>query len=394
MCDTVVVVEDDRVWFAKNSDRDPNEAQVLEWWPARAPDGGTVRCTWIDVPQVATTNAVLISRPAWMWGCEMGTNEHGVTIGNEAVFTREPYADSGLTGMDLIRLALERSDSAEGAVGTITDLLGEHGQGGGCGHEDRGFTYHNSFIVADPTTAFVLETAGRHWAVESVTGVRSISNGLTIPGFADEHSDRLRSRVASCRSRQTRTTELAHGVASPTNLFALLRDDGPGNAVPRYSPLNGAMSAPNMKAGGLVANSQTTSSWVSELRPGRHRHWATGTAGPDTSLFKPVAVATPVDVGEPGEGYDPAALWWSHEVLHRIVDRDPARLRDLFTVERDAVEARWVRDDVSSAEAFAKAGALEAVWTERVRAAVGRDTRPWWVRRYWGARDRRAGMPL
>jgi dipeptidase len=327
-----------------------------------------------------------------MWGAEMGTNEHGVTIGNEAVFTREPYAKMGLLGMDLLRLALERADNAQAAVEVIGSLLAMHGQGGSCSAERPGSTYHNSFIVADPRRAFVLETAGRRTAVEEIHGTRSISNGLTIPGFAERFRDPLKSRVAACNARQFRTSSLARNATGPADLMRILRDHGTADALPGYSWINGGLGAPCVHAAGIVAGSQTTASWVARLRPDKLEHWVTATAAPCTGLFKPVSVDQPLELGPaPGVNAD-TSLWWRHERLHRAALRDPARLFPLFAPERDTIESAWLAAPPDSQAAFDEHGRLESRWLERVLAEPARDVRPWYVRRFWQRANARAGI--
>ena len=174
MCDTIVALpgsSGDRITlFGKNSDRERNEAQTVEIFPrADHAPGAELACTYITIPQVRHTHAVLLCRPFWMWGAEMGANEHGVVIGNEAVHARTPpQEEKALIGMDLLRLALERATTAAEAVEVMITLLECHGQGGSCGHLTPRY-YHNSFIVADPREAFVLETMRREWLVARAT---------------------------------------------------------------------------------------------------------------------------------------------------------------------------------------------------------------------------------
>lgn len=387
MCDTLVAIgnttADGTVILAKNSDREPNEAHVLVHIPhAHHEPGSAVKCTYIEVPQVPETYEVLLCKPFWIWGCEMGVNEHGVAIGNEAVFTREPYSKTpGLIGMDFIRLALERADTARRALEIIVQLLETYGQGGNCGFRHKTY-YHNSYIIADPREAWVLETVGKQWAAERVQDVRTISNGLTIgsewdeasPGlveyavergwcksrddfhFARCYSDFLYTRLDGCRPRQRRSTailEAQKGRITVETMMAALRDHGPeASADPLWNPGRGwIMDTICVHAGwGPTRPSQSVGAMIAHLIPGMPVVWVTGTSGICTSIFKPVFLGGAglpsipgLDV-EPTGTDDPRTLWWSHERLHRQVIRDYASRMPLYREERDALEASFLRE--------------------------------------------------
>jgi hypothetical protein len=195
VCDCLValpaVTDGPYTLFAKNSDRPPTEVQEVSWSPPRR-DAGAVRVTHIAVDaHPAETLGCLLSRPTWCWGAEHGVNEAGVAIGNVTVYTtRDPRtANPALIGMDLVRLALERATTASQAVEVATALLERYGQGGS-GHDlARGLDrpYWSSFLVADPQTAWVIDTSGNEWMAEQVDRTRAISNRTSIPAFDDVH---------------------------------------------------------------------------------------------------------------------------------------------------------------------------------------------------------------
>ena len=170
-CDTLVATAtataDHSVIFAKNSDRLSEECQHLRVYPTRDWEkDATVRCQYVTLPQARHTHRVLGSQPFWLWGFEHGINERGVVIGNEAIWTTAARAKVGLLGMDLIRLGLERGATAREALDVMTALLEKHGQGGSPRHNDPKATcYDSSFILADPSEAWVLETSGRDWVL-------------------------------------------------------------------------------------------------------------------------------------------------------------------------------------------------------------------------------------
>jgi secernin len=405
MCDTLVAVGDDAVAFAKNSDREPSEAQVVE-----------------HVERTGDKNEIVISRPVWMSGAEMGANEHGLAIGNEAVFTRVPMEPSAPLGMDLLRDALERCKDADEALDRITWRIGREGQTG-IGFRNKKLRYHNAFLIADARHAWLLETAGRFWAACWIrNGIRTASNVLSIgvdytkvgPGTIEgarslgftrrgETFDFRRAFAAPVMGwlsggevrRACTRDALASGDAGVVDLARALRDHGgasPASGARIVAPCAHASWIPTRGSG------QTTGSMISILREGGTRHFFTGTSAPCLSVFKPVPLGRGrVDTGPmPGEeGYDAQSLFWRHERLHRAVLESYDRRRASFEGERVAFETKVFAETGPTA---ARASEIFAEHRERVRAwhdmaiASGRRL-PSVAGAWWRRQSKRDGIP-
>ncbi len=443
MCDTIVAASkataDGSVILAKNSDREANEAQLLKYiarrnWGSKK----AVQCTYMSLPQVKTTHEILISNPFWMWGCEMGANEYGLAIGNEAVFTREPYEKTGLLGMDIMRLALERCKTAYDALMLSTELIEQYGQGGNAGMEHRLY-YHNSFIFADPSEAYVLETANKQWVAVKVDGIRSISNGLTIEeeyhysskniedyarkkgylkkgktfNFKECFSDWFYTYFSRGTARQSRTTHCAmrhYGSITPHSMFAFLRDHG--NDQEYISPDKTDMGTVCMHASLLPTRpSQSVAAFVAHLRKDTPVFWAIGSSGTCTSVFMPFyLVGKEIDYF-PANGtstYSPEVYWWMHEKIHRqaIFKWDYFQRTiapTINTLEDEFIQKEnelYKKKNTSKQKYFdfskqcvEKVIALHDRWDKELKAAPASPTRLSF-KLFWNSQSKKAMIPL
>jgi dipeptidase len=373
MCDTLLATPNSTrgsiTLFAKNSDRQRNEAQAVQCFSGMEfPDDSYLTCTYISIPQARRVHATVLSRPYWIWGAEMGANEHGVVIGNEGLHARDPAPrENALTGMDYVRLGLERAETASEAVCVITKLLEEFGQGGNCGHMTPNY-YNNGFLIADHAEAFVLETVGRDWLTERICQVRSLSNTYSIgrgadrtsagfaalirrfgwsrnstPDYAEVIRDPNREHIGHAGERRARSSSLLQsldGQLSAIGMMNILRDHGPTNqGIPaRGKPDYNVTLC--MHAGSDERPGQTVASWVSDLHSRHAVHWVTGTAAPCTSIFKPVLmdVALPAHGPDPTDQFNAKTLWWWHEQLHRAALIDLSAFIADIRRERDELE--------------------------------------------------------
>jgi len=293
--------------FAKNSDRSPREHQRVEWYPPRREDA--TRTTHLMIaPALGPTIGFVGSRPAWAWGVEHGVNEAGVAVGNETIYTTlDPRgAPAGLIGIDLVRLALERSETAVEAVDVITRLLGRHGQGGS-GHGEADRPYWSSFLVADAATAFVVETSGIEWMVEPVERTRAISNRTTIAAFDAAHRHPRQPVATLVDPRLAASNALL--AAEPVSVAAL--KDHSRSHVGGAGGWTVCMHVPDTEA--------TTAALVAELSSARPKaRFLLGS--PCTSVFVPLFVGH--DLGEPPAGDRFAGLGPEHREALDALEAD------------------------------------------------------------------------
>ncbi len=369
----MVVPEIGPVWFAKNSDREPTEAQFLECHdgtsPNTAPEG---------LPDPSSDVRLLLSRPAWMWGCEMGVNHHGVAIGNEAVFTRLPVPKAGYTGMDLQRVALTTCRTADDALAQLIELTERFTQGGPMGHRHRSFRYHSSFIVADPSTAWVFETAGQYWAAKRVQGVHTISNALTIEtdfdrvhggayelarsrgwvksaegfSFAGAFSDPFMSLIGGAGIRRACTRRSLSGILEPhaRDFIVALSDHGglePGRGLRSESPC-------------------------------AHASWLPTRASDQTTSY---------DVR-----FDSRELWWAHERLHRACLANYHERRVTFADDRERFQDECLQPSADPNQMWRDHRAYIDDWLDAARN-VKAARLPLPVRRFWSKQARVTSMP-
>jgi len=349
-----------------------------------------------------------------MWGAEMGVNEHGLVIGNEAVFSKVPAnKEPALLGMDLLRLALERAETAAEGVEVIAALLTEFGQGGNCTHSGKLY-YHNTFLLADPAEAWVLETVDREWAASRVKDAYSISNTLTLGAewdqasaglneeakakqgkpfhLTNDYSDFVMTTFSQARNRCETTRSEMEKKKGELNVFEMINilrghgeKDGPGNSLGEVDVC--------MHAGfGPVRISQSTASMVVQMGNDGPTVFATGTSAPCTGIFKPVWLDVDLpDLGPaPGDTYDSESLFWVHERLHRQVLTNYPGTMAAYQAERDALEEEFVQGALGlvGAPAAERAAFSEACFAKAANAL------PQWIEAAQSVPEERSVMNM
>ena len=433
MCDTLVTFTPKGMIFGKNSDRDPNEVQNLVQVPPQDhAKGETVKCTYIEIPQVSHTNGVLLSQPCWMWGAEIGVNEFGVAIGNEALFAKvAPRKENKyLLGMDLLRLGLERGKTAKESLFVIISLLEQFGQGGNCGFNNKLY-YNNSYLIADKNEAYVLETVDRMWAWKRITKYWAISNAISLTNdydavskdlipfavhkkwcksaekfsFKENYSAWFMTTMAKAHSRRSSNFDCLmkhHDNIGLADVMTALRSHGDNDKKEDWHPLNSKFISVCAHASGLTSPSHTTNSlvlWVPAAGPYVVFSTASGTVC--TAIYKLLFAQGLTLPKEYNSGLKQAHLdahWWKAEQFNRVAMNHYSQLPIAYFPERTKFEKELIHKVLSQKitqadleETFTEANRLMNKYYVQLKALpIDKNAKK--RQKYWKKHDTASGL--
>ncbi|XP_056375881.1 secernin-1 isoform X2 [Hyla sarda] len=338
------------ILFAKNSARPRDEVQEVLHVPSKSHEAGSkVQCTYLTIDQAAKTHSLILSKPTWMWGAEMGANEYGLCIGNVDVITKQATGDTALLlGADLVRLGLERGTSAKEALNVITSLLEEYGQ-----TDSQG--YHSAFLMVDREEAWVLETVGKFWAAEKITdGVRCICNHFSLKTHIDLEHPELRSHARGqgwwSGEEEFNFAEVFSEHTDGDDCLGKETVENEGELMTVESMINLLRN----KSSGICVDTDTfltTASAVSVI-PRDDKwpciHFLTGTPDPSRSIFKPFIFVEDVKtvlkvqascVGDNLSDYDHSQgkheLYEAHQRALSLMDEDKEEGDQLLNIMLD-----------------------------------------------------------
>jgi secernin len=427
MCDTFValptVTVNKSVTFAKSADCEVNEANALvRISRQKHVPGEVVRLTHLAIPQAEETYEIVLTKAFWTYGCEIGVNEYGLAMGEEAVYTTQENVEEkdGVIGPDLMRIGLERAKTCQQAIEIMTGLLEKYGQGGNCEMSGNSH-FDSSFLMSDTTEAYILETAGRDWVIKRIDDIGSISNMLIIRDDWDQYSGEPKNGKVNWADtyarpevpptlgspdRQATTYNALNQAKGDINVktaFNIMRHHGDG-----YHPATSDAHHNICVHAGPQENRWWQADGVMIMDVGDHgvMAWVTGTSGTCVSIFKPVFLGLDLpDIGPlPTQNFDPQTLWWKHELLHRRAMADFDHLVPEIRIDFDKIEAGFLAAAETVKQGsekekkefmdycFRKAMQATEIWIERLQGRHDLRFEDPAYRRMWYKMNAEAGL--
>lgn len=177
-----------QIIFGRNGTGSAEQVSEVIYVPATTDGEAVALPSGCEIEGVASSYAVILNKPAGTWGAESGSNEKAVTIALS--YSEGSVVDGKVSAVDLVRLGLERSDSASAAIDTLVGLVEKYAP------EDRN-ALKAAFVVCDPAAVWLLNVAGQLWAAKQVqeSSLALAATGFTIGSAFDRSTEGLASKA-------------------------------------------------------------------------------------------------------------------------------------------------------------------------------------------------------